>query len=120
MVTQDVKAEAFAMAAFILQINTLRALVGKGVLTRSEAVDLIDNARLQLYQLVAANEVDGSAMLDRELLDFEAIFRDIDERAAEDLLRTLRDALDRILDVEDPVDEIVADALNRDDEMLRY
>jgi hypothetical protein len=31
------------------------------------------------------------------LLDYEAIFRDIDDRAAEDLLRTLRDALEHIL-----------------------
>lgn len=120
MITQDLKAEAFAMAAFILQINTLRSLVGKGVLSRPEAIDLVDDARLQLYQLVTANQTDGAAMLDRELLDFEAIFRDIDERAAEDLLRTLRDAMDRILDIDDPVDEIVADTLARDDETLRY
>ena len=51
------------------------------------------------------NRSDRSVMLERELLDYEAIFRDIDDRAAEDLLRTLRDALNRIMeDPDEPVD----------------
>jgi polyhydroxyalkanoate synthesis regulator phasin len=95
---QDIKTEAFAMASFILQVNTMRALVTKGVLSRDEAVELVDEARRQLDHLIAANRTDRAAMLDRELLDYEAIFRDIDDRAAEDLLRTLRDALNKILD----------------------
>lgn len=103
MIARDIKTEAFAMASFILQVNTLRALVRKGVLDREEAVELVDDARRQLDQLIAANRTDRAVMLERELLDYEAIFRDIDERAAEDLLRTLREALNRILD-DEPVD----------------
>ena len=68
------------------------------LLERQEAVEMVDEARRQLDQLIAANRSDRSVMLERELLDYEAIFRDIDDRAAEDLLRTLRDALDRIMD----------------------
>lgn len=98
MIKNDIKTEAFAMASFILQVNTMRALVTKGVLSRGEAVELVDEARRQLDHLIAANRTDRAAMLDRELLDYEAIFRDIDDRAAEELLRTLRNALERILD----------------------
>lgn len=97
MSTRDVRTEAFAMASFILQVNTLRTLVEKRVLDHGEAIDIVDEARRQLDQLIAANRTDRAAMLDRELLDYEAIFRDIDDRAAEDLLRTLRDALEHIL-----------------------
>lgn len=103
------------MASFILQVNTMRALVSKGVLRRDEAVELVDEARRQLDQLIAANRTDRAAMLDRELLDYEAIFRDIDDRAAEDLLRTLRDALNRILD-EDVAAKDFAEDLMQDDE----
>ncbi len=103
--TRDVKTEAFAMASFVLLVNTLRALVRKGVFERGEAVELVDEARRQLDQLIAANRTDRTAMLERELLDYEAIFRDIDDRAAEDLLRTLRDAMSRIMeDDSEPVD----------------
>lgn len=108
------------MASFILQVNTMRALVSKGVLRRDEAVELVDEARRQLDQLIAGNRSDRAAMLDRELLDYEAIFRDIDEHAAEDLLRTLRDALSRILDedtaVEDLAEEILAEDIVVDEE----
>lgn len=97
MSSKDVRTEAFAMASFIIQVNTLRTLVGKGVLEHEEAIEIIDEARRQLDQLIAANRTDRAAMLDRELLDYEAIFRDLDDRAAEDLLRTLRDALEHIL-----------------------
>ncbi|NQW10301.1 MAG: hypothetical protein HQ481_10540, partial [Alphaproteobacteria bacterium] len=107
MTARNIKTEAFAMAAFILQVNTLRALVRKGVLDRTEAVELVDDARRQLDQLIAANRTDRAVMLERELLDYEAIFRDIDERAAEDLLRTLREALSRILDQE-PQDHTIS------------
>ena len=86
------------MASFMLQVNTMRALVARGVLDREEAIDLVDEARRQLAHFIADNQSDREAMLDRELLDYEAIFRDIDDRAAEDLLRTLRDAMGRILD----------------------
>ncbi len=103
--SRDVKTEAFAMASFVLLVNTLRTLVRKGLLERAEAVEMVDEARRQLDQLIAANRTDRTAMLERELLDYEAIFRDIDDRAAEDLLRTLRDALDRIL--EDRPDDAV-------------
>ena len=103
MTERNVKTEAFAMASFGLQVNTLRALVQKGIFDRAEAIELVDEARRQLDQLIAANRADRTVMLERELLDYEAIFRDIDERAAEDLLRTLREALSRILD-DDPVD----------------
>lgn len=95
--SRDVKTEAFAMASFVLLVNTLRTLVRKGILERNEAVEMVDEARRQLDQLIAANRTDRTVMLERELLDYEAIFRDIDDRAAEDLLRTLRDALDRIM-----------------------
>jgi len=98
MAGHDVRTEAFAMASFILQVNTLRTLVLKRVLSQDEAIEVIDEARRQLDQLIAANRADRTAMLDRELLDYEAIFRDIDDRAAEDLLRTLREALEQILD----------------------
>ena len=103
------------MASFILQVNTMRALVAKGVLRRDEAVELVDEARRQLDQLIAGNQSDRAAMLDRELLDYEAIFRDIDDHAAEDLLRTLRDALSRILD-EDTSPQDLADDLMPDDD----
>jgi uncharacterized protein YbcC (UPF0753/DUF2309 family) len=115
LIKRDIKTEAFAMASFILQVNTMRALVSKGVLRRDEAVELVDEARRQLDQLIAANRTDRAAMLDRELLDYEAIFRDIDDRAAEDLLRTLRDALNRILD-EDVAAKDFAEDLMQDDE----
>ncbi len=88
------------MAGFILQVNTLRALVARGVLDRDEASDLVEEARHQLNQLIGANQADGADMLDRELLDYEAIFRNIDNRAADDLLRTLREALDQILEAD--------------------
>ncbi|MCR9071663.1 MAG: hypothetical protein NXI18_08085 [Alphaproteobacteria bacterium] len=104
------------MASFILQVNTMRALVSKGVLRREEAVELVDEARRQLDQLIAANRTDRAAMLDRELLDYEAIFRDIDDRAAEDLLRTLRDALNRILDEDVAAQELAVDIMSDDDE----
>lgn len=104
------------MASFILQVNTMRALVSKGVLRRDEAVELVDEARRQLDQLIAANRTDRAAMLDRELLDYEAIFRDIDDRAAEDLLRTLRDALNRILDEDTAAKELAEDIMSDDDE----
>lgn len=115
MIKRDIKTEAFAMASFILQINTMRALVAKGVLRRDEAVDLVDEARRQLDQLIAGNRSDRTAMLDRELLDYEAIFRDIDEHAAEDLLRTLRDALNRILDEDSPPEDLARDILPDED-----
>ena len=91
--SRDVKTEAFAMASFVLLVNTLRTLVRKGLLERAEAVEMVDEARRQLDQLIAANRTDRTAMLERELLDYEAIFRDIDDRAAEALSRTLPDAL---------------------------
>ncbi|MFX4223754.1 MAG: hypothetical protein ACMVO3_23935 [Thalassobaculum sp.] len=116
MINRDIKTEAFAMASFILQVNTMRALVSKGVLRRDEAVELVDEARRQLDQLIAANRTDRAAMLDRELLDYEAIFRDIDDRAAEDLLRTLRDALNRILDEDTAAKELAEDIMSDDDE----
>lgn len=106
------------MASFILQVNTMRALVSKGVLRRDEAVELVDEARRQLDQLIAANRTDRVAMLDRELLDYEAIFRDIDDRAAEDLLRTLRDALNRILDEDTAVKELAEDIMAEDDDTI--
>jgi hypothetical protein len=115
LIKRDIKTEAFAMASFILQINTMRALVAKGVLRRDEAVDLVDEARRQLDQLIAGNRSDRTAMLDRELLDYEAIFRDIDEHAAEDLLRTLRDALNRILDEDSPPEDLARDILPDED-----
>lgn len=118
MTNRDIKTEAFAMASFILQVNTMRALVTKGVLRRDEAVELVDEARRQLDQLIAANRTDRRAMLDRELLDYEAIFRDIDDRAAEDLLRTLRDALNRILDEDSSARDIVEDVMPDDDEII--
>ena len=89
MIKRNIKTEAFATASFILQVNTMRALVSKGVLRRDEAVDLVDEARRQLDQLIAGNESDREAMLDRELLDYEAIFRDIDvvvKKSLEDLM----------------------------------
>lgn len=116
MINRDIKTEAFAMASFILQVNTMRALVSKGVLRRDEAVELVDEARRQLDQLIAANRTDRAAMLDRELLDYEAIFRDIDDRAAEDLLRTLRDALNRILDEDIAAKELAEDIMSEDSE----
>lgn len=97
MSSRDVRTEAFAMASFILQVNTLRTLVTKHLISQDEAIEIVDEARRQLDHLIAANRTDRAAMLDRELLDYEAIFRDIDDRAAEDLLRTLRDALEHIL-----------------------
>jgi hypothetical protein len=97
MSSRDVRTEAFAMASFIIQVNTLRTLVTKRVISQDDAIEIVDEARRQLDQLIAANRTDRAVMLDRELLDYEAIFRDIDDRAAEDLLRTLRDALEHIL-----------------------
>ncbi|WP_028793898.1 hypothetical protein [Thalassobaculum salexigens] len=114
MIKRDIKTEAFAMASFILQVNTMRALVSKGVLRRDEAVELVDEARRQLDHLIAGNETDREAMLDRELLDYEAIFRHIDDRAADDLLRTLRDALNRILDDDASVAELAEDIMADD------
>ena len=115
MIKRNIKTEAFAMASFILQVNTMRALVSKGVLRRDEAIDLVDEARRQLDQLIAGNESDREAMLDRELLDYEAIFRDIDDRAADDLLRTLRDALNRILDEDESVAELAEEILQAEE-----
>lgn len=114
MIKRDIKTEAFAMASFILQVNTMRALVSKGVLRRDEAVELVDEARRQLDQLIAGNQSDRAAMLDRELLDYEAIFRDIDDHAAEDLLRTLRDALNRILDEDVAARELAEEIMAED------
>ena len=102
MIVRDAKTEAFAMASFVLQVNTVRMLVQKQVLSRAEAIELVDEARRQLDQLVASNRSDRAAMMERELLDYEAIFRDIDDAAAEGLLRTLRDALSHILGDENP------------------
>ena len=115
MIGRDIKTEAFAMASFILQVNTMRALVAKGVLRRDEAVELVDEARRQLDQMIAGNRSDRAAMLDRELLDYEAIFRDIDDHAAEDLLRTLRDALSRILDEDISTEQLAEDIMASDD-----
>jgi hypothetical protein len=115
LIKRNIKTEAFAMASFILQVNTMRALVSKGVLHRDEAVELVDEARRQLDHLIAGNESDREAMLDRELLDYEAIFRDIDDRAAEDLLRTLRDALNRILDEDASVAALAEEILDAEE-----
>ena len=113
MASRDVRTEAFAMAAFILQVNTLRTLVSNGTLSRAEALDIVDAARVQLDGLIAANRSDRTTMLDAELLDYEALFRDIDDRAAEDLLRTLKDALNLILE------ETVSDQEMNEAEALR-
>ena len=115
MIKRDIKTEAIAMASFLLQVNTVRALVARGVLERAEAIDLVDEARRQLAHLVAENESDREAMLDRELLDYEAIFRDIDDRAAEDLLQTLRDALGRILDEDAAIQQFAEEMMSEDE-----
>ena len=91
--SRDVKTEAFAMASFVLLVNTLRMLVRKGVLERSEAVEMVDEARRQLDQLIAANRTDRTVMLERELLDYEAIFRDIDDRVRPQSRQYLRQCI---------------------------
>ena len=94
----DHKSEAFALAGFMLTVNLMRLLSFKGVISPDEALATVDEARRQLHGLGATNQAARADMLDRELLDYEALFEEVDERAAQDLLATFAESLGRILD----------------------
>ena len=94
----DQKSEAFALSGFMLTANLMRLLAFKGVITRAEAMATVDEARRQLSALGTTNRAARADMLDRELLDYEALFQEVDERAAQELMDTLADTLSRILD----------------------
>ena len=94
----DHKSEAFALAGFMLTVNLMRLLAVKGVITSDEALATADEARHQLRALGTTNQAARADMLDRELLDYEALFQEVDERAAQDLMENLANTLQRILD----------------------
>lgn len=96
----DHKSEAFALSGFMLTVNLMRLLAFKGVISPSEALATVDEARQQLRSLGATNQAARADMLDRELLDYEALFQEVDERAAQDLMASLAQSLERILDAD--------------------
>lgn len=96
----DHKSEAFALSGFMLTVNLMRLLAFKGVITVSEAMATVDEARQQLRSLGATNQAARADMLDRELLDYEALFQEVDDRAAHDLMESLAQSLERILDAD--------------------
>jgi hypothetical protein len=106
----DHKSEAFALSGFMLTVNLMRLLAFKGVITADEALATVDEARRQLRALSATNQAARADMLDRELLDYEALFREVDERAAETLMATLAETLERILDADHCGSEATGDA----------
>lgn len=91
------KSEAFALGGFMLTVNLMRLLAFKGVISTNEALATVDEARRQLQTLGATNQAARADMLDRDLLDYEALFQEVDERAAQDLLATFAESLERIL-----------------------
>lgn len=97
----DQKAEAFALSGFMLTVNLMRLLTFKGVITTGEALATVDEARRQLRTLAGANQAARADMLDRELLDYEALFQEVDERAALDLMENLTQSLRRILEADE-------------------
>ena len=98
----DHKSEAFALAGFMLTVNLMRLLAFKGVISSDEALATVDEARRQLRTLGATNQAARADMLDHDLLDYEALFQEVDERAAQDLLATFAESLERILDDDVP------------------
>jgi hypothetical protein len=115
------KSEAFALAGFMLTMNLMRLLAFKGVITTNEAMATVDEARRQLRALGATNQAARADVLDRELLDYEALFQEVDERAAQELMATLAESLKRILEAdhqasqdEDPPDVDGAEAWQPD------
>jgi len=109
----DHKSEAFALSGFMLTVNLMRLLAFKGVITPNEALATVDEARQHLRSLGATNQAARADMLDRELLDYEALFQEVDDRAAQDLMASLAQSLERILDADqqaaDPADTLEAD-----------
>jgi hypothetical protein len=101
----DHKSEAFALSGFMLTVNLMRLLAFKGVITPSEALATVDEARQQLRALGATNQAARADMLDRELLDYEALFQEVDDRAAQDLMANLAQSLERILDADQQASE---------------
>ncbi len=101
----DHKAEAFALSGFMLTVNLMRLLAFKGVISPDEALATVDEARRQLRGRSATNQAARADMLDRELLDYEALFREVDDRAAEDLMATLSETLERILETDQHAQE---------------
>jgi hypothetical protein len=94
----DHKSEAFALAGFMLTVNLMRLLAFKGVISSNEAMATVDEACRQLRTLGTNNQAARADMLDRELLDYEALFQEVDERAAQELMKTLGETLQRILE----------------------
>jgi hypothetical protein len=94
----DHKSEAFALAGFMLTVNLMRLLSFKGVISPDEAMATVDDARRQLRALGVTNQAARADMLDRDLLDYEALFQEVDDRAAQELLATFSESLGRILD----------------------
>ena len=92
------KPEAFALSSFMLNLNLVRLLVFKGVISADEALDAVAESRQQLRALLSANAESRQDMLERDLLDYEALFRDVGETATDELLETLEQALERILE----------------------
>ena len=92
------KSEAFALAGFMLNVNLIRLLAFKGVITPDEAMATVEESRHQLSALGTINQAARADMLDRDLLDYEALFQEVDEGAAQELMATLADTLWRILD----------------------
>jgi hypothetical protein len=96
----DHKSEAFALAGFMLTVNLMRLLAARAVISTDEALATVDEARRNLRALGATNQAARADMLDRELLDYEALFQEVDERAAQDLMATLTETLQRILEAD--------------------
>jgi hypothetical protein len=92
------QSEAFALAGFMLNVNLIRLLTFKGVITPDEAMATVEESRHQLSALGTINQAARADMLDRDLLDYEALFQEVDEAAAQELMATLADTLWRILD----------------------
>lgn len=92
------KGEAFAVASFMMSVNLMRVLVAKGVMDRGDVLHVIEEARRQLNELIIANKEATREMIRKNLLDYEAIFRDVEEESAEELLRTLGHALNQVLE----------------------
>lgn len=92
------KSEAFALSGFMLNVNLVRLLVFKGVISAEEAMATVEESRHQLAALGTVNQAARADMLDRELLDYEALFEEVDEAAAQELMTTLAETLWRVMD----------------------
>jgi hypothetical protein len=103
----DHKSEAFALAGFMLTVNLMRLLATKGVISKDEALTTVADASRQLRSLGATNQAARTDMLDRELLNYEALFEEVDERAAQDLMTTLAETLRHILEADHEITEDV-------------